>query len=322
MFIYPVKLRNKVIQNYFMNSQSEIYSYNSNKILKPYPNKENKLVVCLLINGIKKMIRLDYLVISTIGTFYDDIIRITHLDDNNFNCKIDNLLVVRKIDIINKYKEIYHVENLEDINEEWKIHPNIQSIEISNFGEVRDLKSKSPIKVNSNHGYKSIYFNKTYHLLHRLIAELYVENPKPDKYFYVNHIDGDKSNNIFYNLEWCNISMNTEHAYLTGLTKKYTEQEIRDVCKLLTEGLSHIEICNITGINRKMISDIYRGRRHQSISSQYEFKHKIPLSELYNENAVIALMKSGYKPQEISDLLKIKYNNSFSNYCNRLKQKI
>jgi hypothetical protein len=322
MFIYPLKIRNEIIPNYYMNDNSEIYSYNSNKILKPFPNKEGKSVVVLTINGNKKMIRLDYLVISTLKTFYDDIIRIVHIDENDTNCSIDNLMIVRKIDIINKYKNMYHVEKLNDIDEDWKIYKEIPSLEISNFGRIRNISTKEFVIPYESHSYLMISFHGKQYSVHRLVAELFVDNPNPDKFFYINHIDGNKSNNIFYNLEWCNISMNAEHAYLTGLSKSYSEKTIRDVCILLSQGLPQTKISIITGVNRKFISDIYRGRRRKNISKDYNFKRRIPLSELYNKDAIIALYKSGYKPKEIASLLKISYNQSFVSYYERLKREI
>ncbi len=57
------------------------------------------------------------------------------------------------------------------------------------------------------------------HLLHRLLARAFIPNPggKPQ----VNHIDGDKSNNALYNLEWVTQSENQKHAYDLGLQKGY-----------------------------------------------------------------------------------------------------
>lgn len=54
MFNYHLKYKNDIIPNYMMNEQSEIYSFNSNKILHPFHNKDGKLVVCILYNKIKK----------------------------------------------------------------------------------------------------------------------------------------------------------------------------------------------------------------------------------------------------------------------------
>ena len=51
--------------------------------------------------------------------------------------------------------------------------------------------------------------------LHRLVAEMFIPNPSELKE--VNHIDGDKSNNTMFNLEWCCRSSNMKHAFKKGL---------------------------------------------------------------------------------------------------------
>lgn len=171
---------------------------------------------------------------------------------------------------------MYNVDKLEDINEEWKIYPEISSIEVSNFGNIRDNVSKEILSLYNSHGYLMIFRNNKHYSVHRLVAELFVKNSYPEKYFYVNHIDGNKSNNIFYNLEWCNISMNTQHAILTGLQEShsYDIETIENICKLLSQGLPQFKISIITGVNRKYISDIYRRRRHKNISINYKFNKK------------------------------------------------
>lgn len=54
---------------------------------------------------------------------------------------------------------------------------------------------------------------------HRLVAKFFVDNPCPLSFDMVNHIDGNKLNNDYKNLEWCDKSHNMKHAYRNGLIK-------------------------------------------------------------------------------------------------------
>jgi len=47
--------------------------------------------------------------------------------------------------------------------------------------------------------------------LHRVVAEAFVDNPHG--YTEVNHLDGDKTNNLPSNLEWCDRSRQTKHSF-------------------------------------------------------------------------------------------------------------
>lgn len=51
---------------------------------------------------------------------------------------------------------------------------------------------------------------KKRYMCHRLVAETYI--PNPDNKPYVNHIDGNRSNNCVENLEWCTQSENERHS--------------------------------------------------------------------------------------------------------------
>jgi hypothetical protein len=123
----------------------------------------------------------------------------------------------------------------EEIAREWKLIPEWEDIyEVSNYGEVRSLerivacnKGNRIVKGRlikptiSKRGYSMIYlrdskreYNK---LLHRIVAIVYVPNPK--NYPQINHIKGNKQDNRAWMLEWCTSSMNNKHAF-TDLGKK------------------------------------------------------------------------------------------------------
>ncbi len=62
------------------------------------------------------------------------------------------------------------------------------------------------------------------HRVHRLVAELYVENI--EQKCCVNHIDGDKQNNYFSNLEWVTFQENSLHS-VQVLKKEVAENHSR-----------------------------------------------------------------------------------------------
>lgn len=50
--------------------------------------------------------------------------------------------------------------------------------------------------------------------IHQLVANAFLDNP--DKLPQINHIDADRKNNHYKNLEWCTASHNLKHSYDIG----------------------------------------------------------------------------------------------------------
>lgn len=90
---------------------------------------------------------------------------------------------------------------------------------IGESGEVYNSKSGRYLKPWISSGYLSIRLGSKYRdSVHRLVAEVYCDGYNP--MYDVNHIDGNKLNNHYSNLEWVTRSQNCQHSYDNGLSKK------------------------------------------------------------------------------------------------------
>ena len=100
----------------------------------------------------------------------------------------------------------------------WKDVVGYSNYEVSSIGRIRNKRTGNILKpIVDKDGYFRVHLNndRNIKIVHRLVAEAFVENPlkKPQ----VNHIDGNKSNNSYENLEWCTSFENNMHALDTGL---------------------------------------------------------------------------------------------------------
>lgn len=156
--------------------------------------------------------------------------------------------------------------------------PNLSNYEIYPNGTVFSLTSNKQMRFFvGSHGYKGCTLinddgKRVYPLLHRLIAEAFLEK-KADKKE-VNHRDGNKFNNVVENLEWCTPYENRKHAQELGLRKyktgtkhlrsKINLNELREIVLLLDKGeMLQYEIAKKFGVGRGIISTIRKGATYK-----------------------------------------------------------
>ena len=77
---------------------------------------------------------------------------------------------------------------------------------LEDTGRLHNVKTNRWLKGGMNKGYHfySLYFKGKQYILytHRAVAEYFVNNPDPATKTIVHHIDGNKTNNNYLNLEW------------------------------------------------------------------------------------------------------------------------
>ena len=126
---------------------------------------------------------------------------------------------------------LWKVEEQIDLeNEIWK-EIEIKDFEcknyyISSLGRFKNSKGIIMKDYKPHHsGYIIVRVNKKKFALHRLVAMNFIpnENKKP----FVNHIDGNKTNNRLDNLNWVTCYENIIHNHNMGFVKYYTKKIIQ-----------------------------------------------------------------------------------------------
>ena len=160
--------------------------------------------------------------------------------------------------------------------------------EVSNFGRFKMLPrllrhskgmrvSKEKIVQGCNrNGYKTVSFKKDGIKrtidVHILVARAFINNPNPEKFKIVNHLNSDRADNRAENLEWCDHSRNAKHAYEAGRLKVTRGSErstaILDEDKVLaikllykTGVFSHWKLSKIFNIGETTIQNILNGTK-------------------------------------------------------------
>lgn len=174
-----------------------------------------------------------------------------------------------------------------DMQEEFRTLDDFPYIKISNLGRIFKVphgrfKSTDECKYHyDKDGYKKVsVFQKNYKhkqsgtiSVHQLVARAFVENDAPDIRTAVNHIDGNRVNNIASNLEWVTPRENVRHSILYGsrsLVKDIphksvlTQYQIDQIDKLRT--LYNVkELSKVFNVKYTTLKNIIRKKRRSEI---------------------------------------------------------
>lgn len=97
----------------------------------------------------------------------------------------------------------------------------------------------------------------------------------------INHKDGNKLNCEIHNLEWSTFSDNMIHAYQHNLINmpsgednhlsKHTNQQAREVCKLLEAKVPMYQIAEMLNVSRNFVETIRYRKAWKDITKNYDF---------------------------------------------------
>ena len=257
--------------------------------------------------------------LSTNGLIYEFI----HTTDSRyilypFDIIMASAFVQPSRDLINKDIRVHHkngrtsdcyytnLEWIEDV-EEWKPieYKDIKKgcYEISNRGRVRAIMYDPPIimKVDNSSGYSRLNLltdgmddcvkKAKHYSIHRLVAWHFVMGYTQERN-YVNHIDCDRTNNHWNNLEWVSLKENNRHALDCGLIPKGSENGMAKI----TEH-DAVEICYSLNRNDGCIIDTFNEMKESIPTLTYPIVSMIKYGETFTYVSNTILTEDGRKKQ-------------------------
>ncbi len=116
-------------------------------------------------------------------------------------------------------------------------------------GKRSNIKDTACVLLRAN-GKNKHYF------VHRLVALHFIDNENPTERTQVNHIDGNRLNNNYTNLEWCTAKENVAHAFENNLikTQKKVLQIDKETLEVIQEYSGESEACRYVGVTQGKIS--------------------------------------------------------------------
>lgn len=154
------------------------------------------------------------------------------------------------------------------VGERWKDIPGYEGYyKISDFGRVKSLQRKVPFKGRTltvrarvrklqydSDGYIILVLSKHNSTktikVHRVVATVFKTNKR--NLPIVNHLDGNKSNNYYKNLQWATESDNQQHALELGLRTSFSNS------KFSAADIAYIRNSVKGGVKQKQIAKEFK----------------------------------------------------------------
>lgn len=118
---------------------------------------------------------------------------------------------------------------------------------VCNSGDIYSFSKTIPFKLkatkNKDNGYLYVMLQskgaKENLLVHRIVAEYFVKNQKPEEYSIVNHLDENKENPFYLNLQWCTTLQNNQYSLKNGYIVTFPDGVEENVVSLRAFALAH-----------------------------------------------------------------------------------
>lgn len=211
----------------------------------------------------------------------------------NFGLTIGHLTSRRTTYHLNSSKPMIEKKNQSFWNEKWVLIvfdgvENPPRYEVSNYGRLRSFQSGEGgtiIKGSIIQGYRSLNIRANGKTLNRYVHKLVAEHfsaRKSDEHTFVIHLDHDKQNNYYQNLQWVTKEEMIEHnrnnpnlknRAIPRRTRNYklTESKVKIIKKLLRNDKNRLKmIAKQFGITHTQLNRIRSGENWKHVTIEEE----------------------------------------------------
>ena len=203
---------------YLIRDNGTVWSEIRNRELKGTLQRNGYHTVYLSFNGEQYNFMLHRLVAEYFCDNPNNYTIVHHRDGNPHNNQASNLEWVNsKINNATENKRSSKekpVSKIADLTKNWIKLPFNENYAINTDGEVANLKTGLLVRGSERNGYLRITIRNKQYSIHRLVWETFNE-PILEGY-YIDHIDGNKSNNALSNLRLVTQSDNMKNAMKNG----------------------------------------------------------------------------------------------------------
>ena len=187
------------------------------------------------------------------------------------------------VDTIRRCKEFFSISNLDKAKTIYQTN-NGFNYYVTRYGDVWNTETMTKLKGCINDvGYRHVKLGSVRNVkVHRLVAQHFIPKPKDlsEENLVVNHLDGNKLNNRWDNLEWTTYKGNMEHASSTGLVHTTIDDHLLEcIWQYLQAGYSGIDISRETGIPAHTVSKIRHGRSPRYRTDKYTWSKRNKLDK-------------------------------------------
>jgi len=279
-----VKLNGEELPDYLISNYGRLYSFQHSAIRNPrYIKGSNAMMHKVYAGEKRREIPVHRLVaFAYIKNPYPNALkRVRHIDGDIRNNKADNLkwcktVTPKKfsksedtdgIELIAE-DEVFAVVKVDEVVYRWYL--------ISNYGRLYSKMTKKFMSSKIDfHGYMAYTLRRNKKkkcvTAHILVANAFVKNPNPEKFNMINHIDENRTNNYYINLEWCDNAYNIQYNDALYKKKIRAVKQWREDGRLFTVHANMTEAARFMGVSMSAIrgwcnkGKMYRGFRWERV---------------------------------------------------------